>query len=62
MFELCLGKDNGLKATDVCDCEYDLLSALCCYTIKTDDPEGYNVVSKQEALSKYNFDWEKLNN
>jgi predicted metalloendopeptidase len=60
MFELCLGKDNGLKAIDVWDCEYDLLSALGCDTIKTDDPEGYNVVSKQEALSKYNFNWEKL--
>lgn len=60
LFELCLGKDNDLKATDVWDCEYDLLSALGCDTIKTDDPDGYNVVTKQEALTKYNFDWEKL--
>jgi hypothetical protein len=60
MFDLCLGKDNGLKASDVWDCEYDLLSALGCDTIKTDDPDGYNIVSKQEALSKYNFNWEKL--
>ena len=60
IFELCLGKDNGLKATDVWDCEYDLLSALGCDSIKTDDLDGYNIVTKQEALSKYNFDWEKL--
>ena len=60
MFELCLGKDNGLKATDVWDCEYELLSALGCDSIKTDDLDGYNIVTKQEALSKYNFDWEKL--
>jgi putative endopeptidase len=60
LFELCLGKDNGIKAIDVWDCEYDLLTALGCDKIKTDDPEGYNVVSKQEALSKYGFDWEKL--
>ena len=60
IFELCLGKGNGLKATDVWDCEYELLSALGCDSIKTDDLDGYNIVTKQEALSKYNFDWEKL--
>ena len=60
MFELCLGKENGLKATDVWDCEYDLLIALGCDTIKNDDMNGYNVLTKQEALSKYNFDWEKM--
>ena len=60
MFELCLGKNNGLKATDIWDCEYDLLTALGCDTIKNDDPSGYNVVTKQDALTKYGFDWEAL--
>jgi len=60
MFELCLGKDNGLKATDVWQCEYDLLGALGCDTIKTDDPDGYNIVTKQEALEEYGFDWEEM--
>ena len=60
MFDLCLGKNNGIKASDVWDCEYDLLTALGCDTIKTDDLDGYNIVTKQEALSKYGFDWEKL--
>ena len=58
IFELCLGKDNGLKATDVWDCEYDLLSALGCDSIKTDDLDGYNIVTKNEALKKYGFNWE----
>jgi predicted metalloendopeptidase len=60
LFELCLGKNNGIKASDVWDCEYDILTALGCDTIKNDDPDGYNIVTKQEALTKYNFDWEKL--
>ena len=60
IFDLCLGKNNGIKASDVWDCEYDLLTALGCDTIKTDDLDGYNIVTKQEALSKYGFDWEKL--
>lgn len=60
MFDLCLGKGHGLKATDVWDCEYEFLSALGCDAIKKDDPEGHNVVSKKEALEKYGFDWEKM--
>jgi predicted metalloendopeptidase len=60
MFDLCLGKGHGLKATDIWDCEYDLLTALGCDVIKTDDPEGYNIVSKEDALKKYGFDWEKM--
>ena len=58
MFDLCLGKSNDLKATDVWDCEYELLTALGCDIVKNDDPEGYNVVSKTEALKKYGFNWE----
>jgi putative endopeptidase len=58
IFELCLGKGHGLKATDVWDCEYDLLSALGCDSIKTDDLDGYNIVTKNEALKKYGFNWE----
>jgi putative endopeptidase len=58
MFDLCLGKGHGLKASDVWDCEYDLLSALGCDTIKNDDPDGYNVVTKDDAIKKYGFDWE----
>jgi len=60
MFDLCLGKGHDLKNTDVWDCEYDLLNALGCDSIKNDDLDGYNVVTKSDALKKYNFDWEKM--
>ena len=60
MFEVCLGKNNGVKATDVWQCEYDLLNALGCDTIKTDDPDGYNIVTKHDALTKYGFNWEEM--
>ena len=60
MFELCLGKNNGFKSTDIWDCEYELLTALGCDSVKTDDPDGYNIVTKEEALTKYGFDWVKL--
>lgn len=58
MFSLCLGKNHGLKSQDVLDCEYDMLSALGCNTIKDDDLDGYNVVSTKEALDKYGFNWQ----
>lgn len=60
MFDLCLGKDNGLKASDVWDCEFELLVALGSDSIKNDDPDGYNIVKKEEALEKYGLDWEQL--
>jgi putative endopeptidase len=59
MFDLCLGKSHGLKATDVWGCEYDMLNALGCDYIKNDDLEGYNIVTQKEGL-KYGFDWEQL--
>jgi len=60
MFNLCLGKGHGLHAIDVWNCEYELLTALGCDIIKDDDPEGYNVVYKKDALKKYGFDWERF--
>ena len=59
MFDLCLGKGHGLKSTDVWDCEYDMLTALGCDSIKNDDLDGYNVLTAKSAL-KYGFDWDKM--
>jgi len=59
MFNLCLGKGHGLKATDVWDCELELLTAMGEDSIKNDDEDGYNILTKEEAL-KYGFDWEQL--
>jgi putative endopeptidase len=60
MFDLCLGKGHDLSAQDVWDCEYDILTALGCNSVKDDDIDGYNLVGKKEALEKYNFDWERM--
>ena len=57
IFYLCLGKNHGLNAIDVWDCEYDILTALGCDTIKDDNKDEYNVLTKEEAI-KYGFDWE----
>jgi putative endopeptidase len=59
-FNLCLGKNHGLKATDVWDCEYDILLALGCDSIKnTNDSKYYNVVTQEQGLT-YGFDWNEM--
>jgi putative endopeptidase len=59
MFTLCLGNNHGLNPIDVWECEYDILSALGCNTIKNDDEDGYNVLT-QEIAMKYGFNWYEL--
>ena len=60
MFNLCLGKNHGFKATDVWDCEYDMLTALGCDSVKKDDfTTGYNILTQEQGL-KYGFDWHKM--
>ena len=60
MFDLCLGKNNGLKASDVWDCEYDILNALGTESFKDEDPDGYNVITKKEAMDKLGFNWSEM--
>lgn len=57
IFDACLGKNHGLIAKDVWDAEYDILDALGCYSIKTDDENGYNVVKTDESIDKCGLDF-----
>ena len=59
LFELCLGKDNDINAMDIWDCEYDMLTALGCNTIKNDNVDGYNILNQEQSL-KYGFDWKEM--
>jgi putative endopeptidase len=60
MFEACLGKNHGLKASNVWDVECDILDALGCNGIKSNNENGYNVVNKSESLNKCGLDWTEL--
>ncbi len=60
MFNLCLGENHGFKATDVWDCEYDMLVALGCNSVKNDDfTTGYNILTQEQGLT-YGFDWNEM--
>ncbi len=43
--------------TDVWDVELQLLDAMGCDKIKKEDPDYYNVVTRKELESEYDFDW-----
>jgi len=58
IFDSCLGKNHGLKAEDVFQVEYELLTAMGCGSVKNESKEYYNIVKKDEALKMYGFDWE----
>jgi predicted metalloendopeptidase len=60
VFDACLGKDHGLKGSDVFDAEYDIITALGCTSVKHESKDFYNVVQRHEALPKYGFDWEQF--
>lgn len=60
IFDVCLGPNHQMKASDVWDCEIDILNALECMTIKTDSEDGYNIVTAKDSLEKYNFDWKQF--
>lgn len=57
MFDACLGKNHGLKAQDVFDAEYDILTSLGCDSIKKDSPDLYNVVTTEQSMKELGFDW-----
>lgn len=62
VFETCLGKNVGRKYNpeDVFNVEYKMLLAFSCNNTKNkekNDENGYNKITKQEALKDYKFNW-----
>jgi putative endopeptidase len=60
LFEIAFGADHGFNVKDIYDCEVELLNAMACDLIKEEDEDGYNLISKDEALKKFGFDWAKF--
>jgi putative endopeptidase len=60
-FKTCLPNEyKDYNARDVYDVEYELLDAMGCLKMKHDDPDMYNVVSRKELESVYDFDWSRF--
>ena len=59
LFEIVFGASHGFQLKDVYDCECSILNAMACDVIKykDDDDTMYNIISREEALKQFGFDW-----
>jgi predicted metalloendopeptidase len=59
IFTVAFGENHGYNVKDVYDTEVELLNAINCELIKESDmdADGYNLISKDEALKNFSFNW-----
>jgi putative endopeptidase len=57
LFDIAFGRSHGFNVKDIYDCEVELLNAMYCNVIKEEDDSGYNLITKEDALNKFGFDW-----
>ena len=60
MFDACLGKGHDVKPSYIWEVEYEILTMMGCDSVKNENKDYYNVVTKKDALDKYGFDWGKF--
>jgi putative endopeptidase len=60
LFENCFGKDHGFNVKDVFDTELELLNAMSCEVIAESDEDGYNLITKNDAMKNFGFNWEEF--
>ena len=58
LFETAFGENHTFNVKDVYDTEVELLNAMTCNLIKKEDEDGYNLITKEEAINDFGFDWE----
>jgi predicted metalloendopeptidase len=58
VFEIAFGENHSFNVKDIYDIEVELLNAMACNIIKEEDEDGYNLISKEEAIKNFGFDWE----
>jgi putative endopeptidase len=60
LFTICFGENHGFNIKDIFDTEYEILNAMACELIKETDPDNYNLITKDEALKLFSFNWEQF--
>jgi putative endopeptidase len=60
LFTIAFGEKHGFNIKDIYDTEIELLNAMSCDIIKREDEDGYNLVTKEEAIKEFGFDWEQF--
>jgi len=60
LFEIAFGENHNFNVKDVFDTEFELLNAMACELITESDVDNYNLITKEEAISKFGFNWEEF--
>jgi len=60
LFEIAFGANHGFNVNHIYECEVDMLNAMACDLIKEEDEDGYNLITKDQALKNFGFDWEEF--
>jgi predicted metalloendopeptidase len=60
LFTVAFGENHGFNVKDVFDTEFEILNAMACDLIKETDDDDYNLISKDEALKNFGFNWEEF--
>lgn len=62
VFTIAFGENHGYNVKDVFDTEVELLNSMACELIpeKDLDPDNYNLITKDEAIKNFKFDWSKF--
>jgi putative endopeptidase len=59
VFDIIMGENHGFNTDDIFKCEYEMFTAISCNIVE-DKEFHYNLISKQEALEKFGFNWEEF--
>jgi predicted metalloendopeptidase len=59
VFICCFGKKHGFNPQDVYDIQVQLVNSFVCNNV-VDPEDGYMRIHKDEAMKKYNFNWEEF--
>jgi endothelin-converting enzyme/putative endopeptidase len=60
LFTIAYGENHGFNVKDIFDTEFEILNAMACDIIKEVDEDDYNLVTKEEALTDFGFNWEEF--
>jgi predicted metalloendopeptidase len=60
LFTIAYGENHGFNVKDVFDTEFEILNAMACDLIKETDADNYNLITKDEALKDFGFNWSEF--
>jgi len=60
LFTIVFGEKHSFNVKDVYETEIELLNAMTCDIIKEEDEDGYNLVTGEEAMKNFGFDWKSF--